>query len=53
MIQRPQEDHADLGLDPESDQTEDLRSTKNAPGRCLTTAEGQQNSSPVTTNKEF
>lgn len=36
--------HEDLGLDPEADQTEDLRSRpRNAPGRCANTAEGLQN----------
>ena len=53
MTRRPQEDHADLGLDPAADQTEDLRPIKNAPGRCANTAEGHQNNSPVTTNEEF
>jgi len=38
--------HEDLGLDPEADQTEDLRpDKKNAPGRCANTAEGDQNHS--------
>lgn len=39
----PQESHADLGIIPDSDLTEDLRPTKNAPGRCANTAEGFQN----------
>jgi hypothetical protein len=39
----PQEEHADLGLLPDSDFTEDLRPKKNAPGRCANTAEGLQN----------
>lgn len=39
----PQESHADLGIIPDSDFTEDLRPTKNAPGRCWNTAEGFQN----------
>jgi hypothetical protein len=43
MIRRPQEDHADLGIDPGGDRTEDLRPTKNALGRCANTAEGDQN----------
>ncbi|CAN5552018.1 hypothetical protein BH11ACT7_BH11ACT7_31220 [soil metagenome] len=38
---RPQEHHADLGL-VDDDNTEDLR-TKNAPGRCANTAEGDSN----------
>jgi DNA replication initiation complex subunit (GINS family) len=46
-------EHDDLGLDPESDRTEDLRPTKNAPGRCANTAEGLQNNSPATTNEEL
>ena len=45
----PQIDHCDLGLWPEEDQTEYLRSSpKNAPGRCANTAEGLQNSHVVT-----
>ncbi|ADT97188.1 hypothetical protein Mspyr1_04770 [Mycolicibacterium gilvum Spyr1] len=39
----PQESHADLGLVPDSDFTEDLRPMKNALGRCANTAEGLQN----------
>ena len=38
----PQESHADLGI-VDDDATEDLRPTKNAPGRCANTAEGLQN----------
>lgn len=38
----PQQDHADLGL-VDDDDTEDLRPTKNAPGRCANTAEGDSN----------
>lgn len=44
-------DHADLGL-VDDDRTEDLRPTKNAPGRCANTAEGQENN-PTTNSKEF
>lgn len=44
MRHLPQQDHADLGLVPDTDLTEDLRpSKKNAPGRCANTAEGSQN----------
>ena len=43
----PQESHADLGLVPDQDRTEDLRpGTKNAPGRCANTAGGDQNDPP-------
>lgn len=45
----PQESHADLGIIPDSDLTEDLRPTKNALGRCWNTAEGLQNNPAVTT----
>lgn len=41
----PQQDHADLGSI-DNDFTEDLRPTKNAPGRCANTAEGLQNHHP-------
>lgn len=48
MRDYPQIDHADLGLNPEADRTEDLRpATKNAPGRCANTAEGLQNHLPT------
>lgn len=40
MRELPQQDHCDLGLIDDSDHTEDLRPTKNAPGRCSNTAEG-------------
>lgn len=43
MRSLPQEDHCDLGLVDGEDQTEDLRSIKNALGRCANTAEGLQN----------
>lgn len=39
----PQQEHADLGLVPDSDHTEDLRPTKNALARCANTAEGRSN----------
>lgn len=53
MYDRPQQDHCDLGLNPEADLTEDLRSsTRNAPGRCWRTAEGLQNN-PPTQEQEF
>ncbi len=48
----PHELHPDLGLLPDQDRTEDLRSTKNAPGRCANTAEGLQNHHVVTTTTE-
>jgi hypothetical protein len=52
MRDLPQQDHADLGLNPEGDRTEDLRPDKrNAPGRCANTAEGLQNS-PITQEQE-
>lgn len=51
-MHRPQEDHADLGLIPDADHTDDLRPTKNAPGRCWNTAEGDQND-PLTQEQEF
>lgn len=52
MFDRPQHDHADLGLNPEADHTEDMRPVKgNAPGRCANTAEGLQNH-PITNRKE-
>jgi hypothetical protein len=56
----PQQDHCDLGI-VDDDATEDLRtnrpdrfvhSTKNAPGRCANTAEGQSNN-PITTKEKF
>ena len=50
MLHRPQEDHADLGL-VDFDQTEDLRPTKNALGRCGNTAEGDSNHHHA--NEEF
>lgn len=43
MRDYPQQDHADLGLVPDSDHTEDLRPTKNALERCANTAEGDSN----------
>ncbi len=47
----PQELHADLGI-VDDDATEDLRSpTKNAPGRCANTAEGDQNTQPAIERK--
>lgn len=46
----PQQDHCNLG-EVDDDFTEDLRPTKNAPGRCANTAEGDQNSHHV--NEEF
>ena len=39
--------HEDLGLNPEADQTEDLRSTKNAPGGVGAPSEGDQNTQPA------
>ena len=42
MRDLPQQNHADLGL-VDDDRTDDLRPTKNAPGRCANTAEGEQN----------
>ena len=40
----PQEDHCDLGLDPEADRTEDLRpGQRNALSGAANTAEGQSN----------
>jgi hypothetical protein len=38
----PQENHADLGIVPGSDYTEDLRRTKNAPGERCRAAEGEE-----------
>jgi hypothetical protein len=35
----------------DSDHTEDLRPTKNAPGRCSNTAEGDQNTQPAIERK--
>lgn len=48
-----QEAHADLGLHPDGDRTEDLRRPikGNAPGRCANTAEGLPNN-PHTTWKD-
>jgi hypothetical protein len=46
----PQEQHPDLGL-VDFDETEDLRPTKNAPGRCANTAEGDSNHHHA--NEEF
>jgi len=48
MYARPQQGHADLGLNPAADRTEDLRpAMRNAPGRCANTAEGLQNYPPT------
>lgn len=52
MRDYPQESHADLGI-VEFDETEDLRPTKNALGRCANTAEGHQNSYQSPQPKEF
>lgn len=44
MRDLPQQEHADLGLIPDSDRTEDLRpDRKNALERCANTAEGDSN----------
>jgi len=44
MRHLPQEEHADLGIVPDSDHTEDLRPrNESAPGRCANTAEGDSN----------
>ena len=54
MRDLPQQEHCDLGLIPDSDNTEDLRSKKkNAPGRCANTAEGLQNNQQSPQPKEF
>lgn len=47
----PHELHADLGL-VDDDETEDLRPTKNAPGRCANTAGGDQNN-PLVQEQEL
>lgn len=47
-----QELHADLGIVPDSDHTEDLRPNRNAPGRCANTAEGDSNN-PLSQEQEF
>lgn len=49
MRNLPQQEHADLGIVPDNDFTEDLRPMKNTPGRCANTAEGFQNTHVVTT----
>ncbi len=43
MRELPQQEHADLGLIPDTDQTEDLRPTKNASGGAGTPAGGDLN----------